>query len=112
MHHIQFNSVHMMKLTMESDSFHIQQAAQHFYCLAHGKQRLPSFNTNVLCQWIPPRANSADDSSRCEIIECEQSHRKETDIARPVVDDTRANLDLISHCRVGGHGDNGIAHQP
>ena len=111
MDNIQLDAFHVMEFSVERDAFHVEQAAHHIDGLAHGGQLLAALDAHVACQRIPPRADAADDAIGRQIVQRQEGRREQTDVARPVVDHARADLDPLCDRRVGRHRDDRIADQ-
>ncbi len=109
---IQLDLIDVMEFAVESDALHVEQAAQNDDGLAHGSQRLAALDAHVARQRIPPGADAADDAVGSQVIQRQEGGRQQPDVARPVVDDARANLEALGYRGVSSHGHNRIAHQP
>src|SRR5512143_2146413 len=67
-------------------------------------------DADVAGKRIPPGADAADDAIGGEVVQGEERGSQQADIAGPVVDDARADLDAGRDRGVGSHGDDGVTH--
>ena len=110
-HDVQLDAVHVMELAVKGDVLQRQQATYQLDCLAHRFKGFAPDNAHVLCQWIPPRPDATDDPTGGQIVESDKGRRQQADVARPVVDDARADFDALGHRGKGCHRHNGVAHE-
>src|SRR5574341_2662120 len=94
MHNIPFNPFYVVEFAVKSDALHPQQSPHHLDRLTHGLHWFLALDADVLRERVPPRADSADDSIRREIIERQKGRGEQTDVARPVVDDAAADFNF------------------
>ncbi len=90
---VELDAVHVVKLAVERHVLEPQQFAEDFDGLLHCEQWLPAVDADVFCERIPPRTDAAQDAVGGEVVEGQIRRGQKPDIARPVIDDTRADFD-------------------
>jgi len=69
MHYIQLDLMHLVEFTIKTDTFHIEQPAQDNDSFFHGLEGFASVDAYILCQRIPPGADTADDAVWSQVIQ-------------------------------------------
>ena len=111
-HHIQFNPVHLVKLALECDILHRQQPPRDLHRLPHRLQRPAPADAHILRQRVPPRAHTADHAVRRQVVQRQKSGCQQPDIARPVIDNARPDLNPLRDRSERRHRHNRVPHQP
>ena len=97
---------------MVGDALHRQQAPRRLDGLAHRLERLAAVDADLRRERLPPGAEPEHDAARRQVVERRERRREQADVARPGVDDARADPDPLRHRGVGGHRHGRLAHEP
>ena len=101
----------ILGITVVGDGLVVQEPSHHGDDLAHHLQGTTAIDTDLLCERIPPRADSENHSTGSEIVERGEGCGETGRVAAPTVHDTTSHLDVIGDAGERGHGHRGLTHQ-
>ncbi len=112
MHDVDLDLVDVHELAVVRDPLHREQPARDVDGLAHRLDRMAALNSDLRGKRVPPRAEPELDPARGEVVEGREGRGEEPDVARPCVDDARADCDPLRRRCVRGHRNRCLAHEP
>ena len=110
-HVVELDAIKVHELAVHRDCFVCKKSANSCDDLSHCTQWLCTGNTNLCCQWIPPRANAENHATWCKVIKRGESCGKAGWVTCPAVNNARTDFDVVGDCSKCRHGNNGITNE-
>ncbi len=109
---VDLDVVEVDEVAVVGDALHREQAPRRLDGLAHRLERVVPVHADLRRERLPPGAEPELDPAGREVVERRERRGEEADVARPGVDDARADADPLGHGRVGGHRHGRLADEP